>query len=173
MPTPIVPRSRTGQFLPGRSGNPAGRPRGIRSRTGMLVASIIGDNAAVVTRAIVQNALEGDRAAQKLCMDRMLGPAREAPLELDLDWEPTPAGIALALGEILAGVGRGDVTAAEAAFLAKVIAERHEAVLGLTDRDRACIGTVEGTLGEEEEEEESAAPAPALPAPDAGEPDKA
>ena len=36
MPDPASPRTVTGQFLPGQSGNPAGRPQGARNKASRL-----------------------------------------------------------------------------------------------------------------------------------------
>ena len=56
--TPI--RSAGGQFLPGRSGNPAGRPRGSRNRSTLLAEMIDEDVSEEIVLKVVARALAGE-----------------------------------------------------------------------------------------------------------------
>jgi hypothetical protein len=61
---------------PFENGNP-GRPRGSRNKATVAAESLLEGEAERLTRKAVERALEGDVAALKLCMDRLLPPRRE------------------------------------------------------------------------------------------------
>src|SRR6516162_1772746 len=61
-------------FTKGRSGNPAGRPRGLRNRSTLAAQLLLQGKAEALTRKAVELALGGDPAALRLCLDRSLRP---------------------------------------------------------------------------------------------------
>src|SRR5262249_26712831 len=110
------------------SGNPAGRPRGARNRTTVLLENLLAVDAEAIGRKAIELAKAGDIAAIRMCMDR-LGPARKGePGVFDLP-PPRPArrrlaaaaGSVAAAASIVAAVAAGDLTPSEGADLAKVI----------------------------------------------------
>ena len=64
---------------------------------------------------------DGVRAALRICMDRLLPPRRHEPVTLDLPPLDKVADTVAATSAIVAAVAAGDLTAAEAADLAKVV----------------------------------------------------
>jgi hypothetical protein len=64
----------TRNLRPGQSGNPAGRPRGVRNKTTLAVEALLGDEAQTITRRAIELAKAGDRTALRLCLDRIEPP---------------------------------------------------------------------------------------------------
>lgn len=79
-----IPRTETGQFMKGTSGNPLGRPKGSKNRTTLLRQAIEGDmvdrlatDAIDILEVAIELAKKGDTACIKILMDRLL-PSRKA-----------------------------------------------------------------------------------------------
>ena len=117
--TPI--RSAAGQFLPGRSGNPAGRPRGSRNRSSLLAEMIDEAEHDAIVRLVVERALAGEWAAQRACFTRLLAPAREAPVEIALPPIASAEDAAEAGLTLIASVAAGAITAREAEAVMKLL----------------------------------------------------
>lgn len=71
-------------FEQGQSGNPAGRPRGIRDRRTELRGMLL-ESAPELIAKVVAMARAGDTTALRICMDRLLPPAKakDDPVPLD------------------------------------------------------------------------------------------
>jgi hypothetical protein len=107
------------RYKKGRSGNPAGRPPGIADKRTELRA-LLAPHADALVKKVVALALEGDTTALRLCLDRLIPPAKPRDLPVKLS----------GLGETLADQGRrilgaaadGDITPDEAGALMQAIA---------------------------------------------------
>jgi hypothetical protein len=108
-------------FEKGRSGNPAGRPRGSTNRATKSAAFMLDGEAEALTRKAVELALGGDASALRLCLERILAPRRGRPVQLALPPIRNAADIAGTMGAITAAAACGDITPGEAAELAKVV----------------------------------------------------
>jgi hypothetical protein len=109
------------QFQKGESGNPAGRPRGSRNRTTILMQDLLAGRAEAIGQKLVELAENGDITAIRICMDRLAPAGREEPVDVGLPPIEKPADSVAAAQAIVAAVAAGDLTAAEAAGLAKVV----------------------------------------------------
>src|SRR5690349_24907281 len=69
----------------GQSGNPAGRPRGIKDKRTALRA-LLEPHADELVANVVEMAKAGDTTALRICIDRLIPPAkaREEPVTLPL-----------------------------------------------------------------------------------------
>src|SRR6266853_395500 len=74
-------RDRRGRFARGRSGNPAGRPRGCRDHVNRAARLLLAGEGEALTRKAVELALAGDPTALRLCLERIVGPYRERVVE--------------------------------------------------------------------------------------------
>ena len=71
-------------FQKGESGNPAGRPRGIRDQRTLLAEQLLeGDTDAIVRKAI-ELAKAGDSTALRLCIERICPNLRQRPVMFEL-----------------------------------------------------------------------------------------
>ena len=71
--------ARRGQFKPGQSGNPKGKPKGARHKATLAALELLDGEAEALTRKAVDLALEGDTTALRLCLERIAPPARMRP----------------------------------------------------------------------------------------------
>lgn len=114
-----MPRGRP--FEPGRSGNSAGRPRGVRPKHLQLMDEVFAEGGEEVARMAVQMAKAGDVGAMRLCAERAGPPPKDRPIHFYLPPIETPADLTKATGALLHGVASGEITPSQAAELAKII----------------------------------------------------
>lgn len=124
-----------GQFGPGQSGNPAGRPKGSRNRATVALEKILEGDAESILRKAVEMAQEGDPTALRLCLDRVLPPRKDRPITFDLPPIETTDDLPRATGAIVAAVAAGELTPGEAAEISKTL-DVHVRALEATDLHR-------------------------------------
>jgi hypothetical protein len=121
-------------FARGVSGNPAGRPPGTRNRATELAQALFDGEAEALARKCVELALEGDRAALRLCLERLV-PRRPRAVALDLPAIGSTADLAPAIAAIAQAVAAGGLTPYDGAELARIFdAYAHAAEFGEFER---------------------------------------
>jgi hypothetical protein len=108
-------------FRKGRSGNPAGKPKGARHKTTLLAERLLQDDAEAVVKAVVAAAKGGDMAAARLVLDRIAPARRDNPIALTLPEVTSAADASKAMGSILAAVAAGDLSPSEGGEVAKLL----------------------------------------------------
>ena len=73
-------------FKSGESGNPLGRPIGVRDRRTAL-RELLNPHAPELVQKAVNLALEGDTAALRMCLDRCIAPLRSTTQNIPLNFE--------------------------------------------------------------------------------------
>ncbi len=109
------------KFKPGQSGNPAGRPKGSRNATTVALEILLDGQAEALTNKAVEMALDGDMAALRLCMDRILPPRKDRPVTFDLPAIKSAGDAAAVTSAILAAVASGEITPADAGEIGKLV----------------------------------------------------
>lgn len=116
------------QFAPGRSGNPAGRPKGSRNRSTLALEAIFEGEAEKLSRKAIEMALGGDGPALKLCLDRLLSPRRDRSITFELPPIETAEDLPKATEAMLQAVASGEITPSEAADIGKAVSAHIEAI---------------------------------------------
>jgi hypothetical protein len=143
-PATALPKQATGRFEKGRSGNPAGRPPGTRTRATMAAEALLDGESEALTRKAVEMALTGDMGALRLCLERILPPRRERPAVFALPEMQTAGDAVKAMGAVLAAVSDGSLAPGEATDIAKLV-ENFASVVH-TQELEARLGEVEKQL---------------------------
>ena len=115
-------RKPDGTFAPGNRGNPAGKPKGARHRTTVMLEKILADGAEAVVHAMVEAAKSGDVQAGKIILDRIVPVRKGRPVPIDLPEVTTADGVLKALGAVVVAMSRGELTPDEAQTVAAVVA---------------------------------------------------
>jgi len=97
----------------GQSGNPAGRPVGARNKATLAVQALLDGEAEALSRKAVELALQGDLAAIRLCLERILPPRKDAPVEFTLPQVTSASDISQIQATIMQAVAEGRLTPME------------------------------------------------------------
>src|SRR5713226_510007 len=128
-------RDRRGRFARGRSGNPAGRPPGVRNRVTVAAELMLDNEATALTRKALDLALDGDMTALRLCLDRIIAPRRERAVSFAMPPIAGAANLAGAMAALSGAAAQGAITPGEAAQLAQVV-ETYIRAVETTDFER-------------------------------------
>lgn len=113
-----APRGRGRPFKAGQSGNPAGRPKGSKNLTKLLLERL-DDRAELLIDAIIDRALKGDGAATKIIAERAMPAQKGMLVDFELP-ERRPDGSmdpVKVQESFLEAVASGKITPADAANL--------------------------------------------------------
>jgi hypothetical protein len=130
----------------GRSGNPSGKKPGTKHRRTLLLAAMSTDDRAAIVEKIIRQAKRGDRASQRLIVDRTEPPRRGSPVKFALPDIVSIGDVVAAQRAIAAAMSKGRLTPAESMEVAAVVelARRAIETNQLEERLRA-IETMIGT----------------------------
>lgn len=109
------------RFQKGETGNPAGRPRGTLNRATVLAQELLAARVENIANKLIELAEGGDMRAIRVCMERLVPATQHQPITVELPPIEKPADSVEAAAAIAAAVAAGELTAAEAAKLAKVV----------------------------------------------------
>jgi hypothetical protein len=133
------------RWRPGQSGNPGGRPLGSRHRATVLAESLLDGQTTELVQKTIDLALAGDTTALRLCLERIIPPRRDRPVNFRLPTINSATDALAAIEAITDGVATGEVTPAEAAELAKVVEAYRNAVETVEiERRLSALETAEG-----------------------------
>src|SRR5260221_9493343 len=104
-------RDANGRFIPGQSGNPAGKRPGTRNRATVLREALRDGEEAATARVVIDKALSGNQVAARFVVDRLMPRPRSRTIELDL---PAGAGILAGIDSSAAAGDFGGVSPGEA-----------------------------------------------------------
>jgi hypothetical protein len=110
-----------GQFKPGHSGNPSGKPKGTRNKVTLALEALLDGEAEALTKKTIELARGGDLAALRPCMDRLLPPRKDRPVSVDLPRIDSARDVPRAISALLAAVATGELTPSDAGEVAKLL----------------------------------------------------
>lgn len=108
-------------FQKGQSGNPAGKPAGVRNRSTLFVESLFDGEAEALVRKTIELAKGGDMQALRLCIERIAPPRRDRHVAFALPKLETVADAKNANAALVQAVADSELTPAEANDLAKLV----------------------------------------------------
>lgn len=123
-------------FQKGQSGNPAGKPKGVRNRATLMAEKLMQDDAEQVVRAVVEKAKQGDMTAARLIIERIAPVRKGRPITLDLPEAKTSADLAGAMASLVRAMATGEVTPDEAATIAGVFEIRRKTIESVDFEER-------------------------------------
>jgi len=115
-------------FKPGQSGNPFGRPKGARNKATLAMEALFDGEAEAISRMAINKALEGDMAAIRLCVERILPAVKSRPVEINLPPVETAEDIQAAHGTVIAAMAKGEITPDDAGTIAGVLEALRRAI---------------------------------------------
>ena len=104
-------------FQKGQSGNPKGKPKGVRNRLTLAAEALLDGEAETITRKAIGLAKDGDMTAIRLCLERILPPRKDRPITVDLPSVADVKDLPEAHAAMIDAVACGDLTPGEAGAL--------------------------------------------------------
>ena len=123
-----VGKQRGKPFVKGQSGNPYGRPEGSRNKATILAQALFDGQAEELIRKCVQMALDGDSTAMRLCIERLVPPRKDSPVNLDLPKMEGVEDTVKAMSVISSGVAEREITPSEGQILSGMVENYRKAI---------------------------------------------
>ncbi|MGI9072564.1 MAG: hypothetical protein ACR2JB_14920 [Bryobacteraceae bacterium] len=113
-------KTRRGVFQPGNK-HGRGRPEGSRNKASLAIQALLDGECEAITRKAVEMAKAGDTTAIRLCLERLLPPARDRGIRISLPVIKSTGDVLSAIGEVLQSVATGELTPMEAQNVAGLL----------------------------------------------------
>jgi Family of unknown function (DUF5681) len=114
-PVPNVPAKARGRpFNPGKSGNPAGRPKGARNKATIVVEALLDGDAEALMHKVIEKAKDGDMAALRFCLERLCPARRDRLVNFEMPKIESAQDAAQAASAVLAACAAGQISPGEA-----------------------------------------------------------
>lgn len=132
-PAPPPGRRENGTFAPGN--REGGKPKGARNKTTLAVEALLDGEAEELTRKAIEKAKEGDMAALRLCLERILPNRKDSHITFDLPPVETAQDAEKASAALLAAVAAGEVTPGEGGAVMSLLVA-HKSIVEAGDHER-------------------------------------
>ena len=105
------PKKQRGRpFKKGQSGNPKGKPKGVRNKATLAAEVLLDGEADTITRKAIELAKGGDITAIRMCLERILPPRKDRPIAVDIPDVNSLADLKAAYATVVRDVASGDLT---------------------------------------------------------------
>lgn len=105
-----------------------GRPAGSRNKTTRAAQELLDNHAENLVRKCLVDALQGDKQALRLCLERLLPPCRERPMRMQALPLTTVEELSRAWEKVWKKMARGQFTPSEAQTMASMLEGRRRAI---------------------------------------------
>jgi hypothetical protein len=123
-----LPRDGRGRFVPGVSGNPAGRPMGIINEAARVAATLLNDRAPELVNSAIDRALAGKDVPMKVCLDKIIASPKDQPVAFDMSPICDIADLPGAIAALWNAVSEGLITPSQAASLSQALERQTRAI---------------------------------------------
>ena len=113
---------------------PAGRPKGALNKITLAAQALLDGEAEALTRKAVELAKAGNLMALRLCLERVLPPRRDRPINFTLPKIKGAEDLAKTLGAIVEAVANGEITPGEGQILTNIL-EAYRKGLEIADHE--------------------------------------
>jgi len=117
-------KTNNGRFAKGKSGNASGRPQGSQNKSTLIMGSLLEGEAEQLTRKVIELAKEGNIQALRLCMDRLMPPAKDRAVLFEMPPIQDLNDISAGMSRITAAVSEGTLTPPEGEIISRTL-EQH------------------------------------------------
>jgi hypothetical protein len=121
-------RDGRGRFVPGQSGNPAGKLPGTRNRATLLKAVLDSEEGPAMARIVIDKALSGDVVTARFCLDRLEPRPRGRAIAIDLPEGARASDVVAAVDATLRAMAAGEITPDEAVQVTRVLDGQRKAI---------------------------------------------
>jgi uncharacterized protein DUF5681 len=121
-------RDERGRFVPGQSGNPAGKAPGTRNRATLLRAALDAEDGPAMARVIIDKAVAGDAVTARFVIDRLEPRPRSRAIAIDLPEGAGAHDVVAAYDATVAAMMVGEITPDEAVQVTRVLDGRLRAI---------------------------------------------
>lgn len=108
------------KFQPGKSGNPNGRPKGVKDRRVALRDKLL-PHADQLIEMVTTFAKSGDMQAMKIVMDRIMPPLKEEPIQITIPKIESAEDCTKAQAAVVNAVAAGEMLPSEGQVMANLI----------------------------------------------------
>jgi hypothetical protein len=115
------------KFKKGTSGNPKGRPQGVKDKRSGL-RDLLCPHAVDLVQKAVELAKAGDTTALRICIDRLIPPARESPIAVAIPETNSVSACLEAQATIVEAVASGALLPGEGQALSSLIENQRRAL---------------------------------------------
>ena len=112
----------------GESGNPAGKKPGTRHKATQLAETLLDGQTEKLVNKCVEMAIDGDSAAMRICMDRLIPPRKSRPITIQLPDTKTAVGVADAQSKVVKTVAEGELAIEDGQALSSILEARRKAL---------------------------------------------
>src|SRR3954463_8748455 len=105
-----------------------GRPRGSRNKRTLQWEEMLSEHGEALVKKCIVMALQGDRAALRLCMERLVAPCKQSPVQFGLPSITAAAELVRAQAAVLEAFSRGQLTSAHAETMGDLL-DKHRRLI--------------------------------------------